>query len=143
MNLSFLIPLLTISFVKPVPIFLCNDDACNSLYMPSTVRLDSCECNQTSNTYVYPRGNNDIFINYNMSYPIQHDFYQNDTLIGSCPLGLLCNKMFKLNPRDQLTTVITEYPRELNTATADANANANADADDNTDDDTYYIIFYP
>lgn len=88
------------------PCFIMN---CNTLYTPVTVSIDSCGCNATTHTYVYPPGYNHMEIEYNLSYPIQHDFFQNQALIGSCPTGLLCRQRFRLNPIYKLTSIITNF----------------------------------
>ena len=105
--MSFLVTLLSISFFKPLPPS-CNNELCNALYTPTTVRVNSCDCNELVQNFVYPSGYKDVRVNYNMSYPISHDFYQNNTLIGSCPEDVLCNQRFMLNPRYEVTAVITE-----------------------------------
>ena len=109
MNLTKLfVTLLSITFADPNPSSMCKDADCNLLYTPSTVRVTDCECNETVHSFFYPKGYDSIYVNYSMSNPIIHDFYQNDCLIGSCPLGLLCSVNLTLNPKQELMTVIRE-----------------------------------
>jgi hypothetical protein len=113
MNFSFLATLLAISFIKsppppPTALTVCNNEFCNERYMPTTVQLASCECNESTHTYVYPSGYKEIYVNYNMSYPISHEFYQNSTLIGSCPEGPTCDQHVMLDPNYEFTSIITD-----------------------------------
>ena len=138
MNFSFLATLLAISFVKPVPptaLTTCNNELCNALYMPTTVQLASCDCNETMYTYVYPPGYKEIYINYNMSYPISLDFYQNSTLIGSCPEDTFCDQHVILDPNCEFTSIIIDGDDATDDATDDADA-----TDDNKN--RYDILVY-
>jgi hypothetical protein len=111
MNISGLIvTLLSITFVDPNPWSMCKDSDCNLLYTPSQSRLTSCECNKTVHTFMYPKGYNNVYVNYSMTYPISHEFYQDNMLVGSCPTGLWCLDNFTLDPKRALTTVIREDP---------------------------------
>ena len=124
--------------VKVNDITLVNDTCdifyCGSLYTPSTTRVESCICNNHSNTYVYPAGYNELYMSYNKtSNPISQEVYQNNILVGSCPVGLLCNKRIHLEPNYNFMIVI------LKRALCD-------DDDDDynkTDDDTYDLLIYP
>ncbi len=112
MNLSLLVSLLSITFVKPVPLspFGCDNSACNLVYTPPITmsRLAYCECSKNMHTFVYNAGPKALHLNYNLTYPVTHDFYQNNTLIGSCSEGSLCNQYFHLNPSKELRIVINE-----------------------------------
>jgi len=117
MNLSsLLVTILTIGFIRlPVSVpDMCKDVACNMLYTPTTERVyvSDCACNESTHTFVYPAGYSHVDVNYSMTYPISHDFFQNDTLVGSCTPGLLCSQRVYLNPKQELTTVITEDNRD-------------------------------
>jgi hypothetical protein len=109
MNLTKLfVTLLSITFADPNQSSMCKDADCNLLYTPSTVRVTDCDCNETVHSFSYPKGYDSIYVNYSMTHPITHDFYQNDCLIGSCPKGLMCSDNFRLNPKKKLMTVIRE-----------------------------------
>ena len=105
---SLFVTLLTITFVNPSPLCMCKDADCNLLYTPTTVRVDSCNCSESVHSFVYPKGFNNVYVNYSVTSPISHDFYQDHTLVGSCPTGLLCTQRINLNPTKDLTTVIRE-----------------------------------
>jgi len=119
MNLTALvITMLSISFQRPAPLpEMCADVDCNLLYTATTVRMTACECNENTHTFVYPAGNLHVDVNYNMTYPIAHDFYQNQTLIDSCPAGLFCAQRVYLNPTQELTTVIKDIDTDRDTTT--------------------------
>ena len=109
MNLTKLfVTLLSITFADPNPSSMCKDADCNLLYTPSTVRVTDCDCNETVHSFSYPKGYDSIYVNYNMTHPITHDFYQDNMLVGSCPKGLMCSDNFRLNPKQELMTVIRE-----------------------------------
>jgi hypothetical protein len=110
MNLSKLIvTLLSISFVDPKSMSMCKDADCNLLYTPTTVRVSRCNCSETMHSFSYPKGYDSVYVNYSVTNPIKHDFYQEHTLIGSCPTGLLCTQRINLDPTKELTTIIREY----------------------------------
>jgi hypothetical protein len=43
-----------------------------------------------------------------MTYPITQYFYQEHTLVGTCPTGLFCSQSLPLDPTKELTTMIRE-----------------------------------
>ena len=109
MNLTKLfVTLLSITFVDPNTSSMCKDADCNLLYTPSTIRVTECDCNETVHSFSYPKGYDRVYVNYNMTHPIRHDFYQDHMLVGSCPTGLMCSDNFSLNPKQNLITVIRE-----------------------------------
>ena len=76
----------------------------------STVRPDTCECNDNCTTdYVYPVGFSLINMTYNYTRPVAQDFYQNGELIASCPENLYCSKMVALDPDYPLFTNVTTH----------------------------------
>jgi len=109
---NLIVALLSISFVDPAVVSMCKDVDCNLLYTPTTVRVSRCNCSETVHSFSYPKGYDNVYVNYSVSNPIRHDFYQEHTLIGSCPTGLLCTQRINLNPTKELTTIIREYEGE-------------------------------
>jgi len=107
---NLVVMLLSITFVDPAVVGMCKDADCNLLYTSTTVR--ACACNETVHSFVYPGGYNEVYVNYSMTSPIRHDFYQEHKLVGSCPTGLLCMKHINLDPTKELTTIIREYPKQ-------------------------------
>ena len=95
--------------VSANPPNMCNEFNCRYLYSASNVRIDSCKCNDSSHSFAYPPGYNYAKVNYNLSYPVAQDFYQNHKLIGQCPPGLWCNVLIPLEPSLRLITTITEF----------------------------------
>jgi hypothetical protein len=71
-------------------------------------------------TFAYPPGYKYAEVNYSLSYPVAQDFYQNNTLIGSCPLGLLCREWIPLEPSLRLITTVKEYYYIESTSTSAA-----------------------
>jgi len=109
MNLTKLfVTLLSITFEEPNLSSMCKDADCNLLYTPSTIRVASCDCNKTMHSFMYPKGYDSVYVNYSMTHPITHEFYQDHMLVGSCSKGLICSDNFSLNPKKELTTVIRE-----------------------------------
>jgi hypothetical protein len=127
-KMSFLmIMLLAINMVEPDS--LCDKFKCGSFYTTSNVRVDSCLCNNNTKAFVYPAGQKFVDVNYNMtSYPITHDFYQNHTLVGSCPKGLFCSQTIPLNPIYSTVSSITAHLDDYFNM---------------TDEDEYELFFYP
>jgi hypothetical protein len=103
-----IVSLLSIVMVQPEKLCV-NNELCNSLYTPSTVHIDSCVCNESTHTFVFSPGYKFAEVNYSLSYPISHDFYQNHTLVGSCPKGLYCTLTIPLEPSLRLVSKINEY----------------------------------
>ena len=103
-----IVSLLSIVMVQPEKMCF-NNELCNSLYTPSTVHIESCMCNESTHTYVFSPGFKTAVVNYNLSYPIQHDFYQGHTLVGTCPKGLYCSLIIPLKPSLHLVSTIREY----------------------------------
>jgi len=100
------VTLISISFVNPASINACKDTDCNILYMPTTARITSCNCTQHVQSFSYPNGYNTVYVNYSVTYPIMHEFYQDHQVIGSCPTGLLCTQRVNFDPTKELTTII-------------------------------------
>lgn len=132
--MSFLmVMLLSIRLVEPDN--FCDEVKCGTFYTASNVRVDSCVCNETTNIheFVYPSGSKFVEVNYNVSYPITHDFYQNHTLVGRCPKGLLCSQTIHLDPVYPLVSTITEHLDKF-----DFN-----DTSVNMTNNEYDLFFYP
>ena len=109
---NLIVALLSISFVDPAVVNICKDVDCNLLYIPTTVRVSRCNCSEAVHSFSYPKGYDNVFVNYSVSNTIRHDFYQEHTLVGSCPIGLLCMQRINLNPNKELTTIIREYDEQ-------------------------------
>jgi hypothetical protein len=145
------IELLEASFSLPSP--KCDVLYCGSLYTPTTVHIDSCYCNETTHTYFCPSGYKELHMSYNMtSFPISQNIYQQHTLVGSCPKGLLCNKRISVNPNYSLMITIFEYPNEdVFTIDGTINGTINGTIDgpihrkdsDTDDDDVFELLFFP
>jgi hypothetical protein len=105
---SLFVAIISISFAHPAALSLCKDTDCNLLYMPTTVRVTSCNCSETVHSFSYSNGYDNLYVNYSVTSPISHDFYQERTLVGSCPKGLLCTHYMNLDPTKELTTIIRE-----------------------------------
>jgi hypothetical protein len=107
--LSFMTFASFMSLCNARPNNMCNEFNCRYLYSASNVRIDSCNCKQNVHTFAYPHGYKYAEVNYTLSYPVAQEFYQNNTLIGSCPLSLLCREWIPLEPSLRLITTVTEY----------------------------------
>mgnify|MGYP005992022249 CR=1 FL=1 len=91
---------------------MCKDTDCNLIYTPRTVQVSRCNCSETVHSFSYPKGYDSVYVNYSVTSPISHDFYQEHTLVGSCHTGLFCTQCIKLDPKKELTTIIREYEGE-------------------------------
>ena len=109
---SLFVTFLSISFVHPAALNMCKDTDCNLIYTPSTVQVSRCNCSETVHSFSYPKGYDSVYVNYSVTSPISHDFYQEHTLVGSCPTDLFCTQYIKLDPKKELTTIIREYEGE-------------------------------
>ena len=97
--------LLVFKYIYPTITLNCNCDysTCDPLYTTTLARTSSCLCIGCTYTHSYPPGYNYVSVDYNYSkHYISQDFYQNHTLVGTCPEGLYCSQQIKLNPSYRL-----------------------------------------